>query len=272
MKKILILIFISVALVAVSQDNSNLFLSNGYFSPKKGDGDGTWRYGEARWLPIGDYRFQLGPYIMGLQLRSKIDDFKYIQNVFGVGLACNFTLRPGWNNEKFGWFNTGWKKVFSEGSISLPDGVFNNTQKDDLIFFSGGLLLRKVVLQGPFAQQKIVFEAQKSLKNKYKAYWNSFPLEEIPFGRNSVSLGLKNYMWPIYIDWRNEVFLMPYLGISYIERNKESFFGPSFGLSLAKGYQSKEILSLSYNPTFHKSGRVDIFEVTLNILNIFNFY
>jgi hypothetical protein len=248
--------------------NSNLFISNGYFAPDNANGDGTWRYGEARWLPIGDYKLQFGPYIMAMQLRSKINDFNYSYQEYGLGLASNFAFKPGWNYHKFGWLNAGWKRGFSEGSIVKSEGIFKNAQIDQLLFFSGGLALRKVILEGPFAQQKISISGQTSLKNEYDSYWNEQPLEEIPFGRNSISVNVQNYFWPIDIDWRNEVFLMPHLGISYTERNKEAHYGASLGVTIAKGYDSREILSLGYKPTWHKS-RTDIFEVTLNILNLF---
>lgn len=267
MKKILIIISLfALTQIAYPQDyNSNLFISNGYFSPSQAEGDGTWRYAEARWLPIGDYKFQIGPYITGMQLRSKINDFKYSYSEYGIGVATNVTLKPSWNYYKFGWLNTGWKKGLSEGSIVKPDGVFKNQQTDQLLFFSGGLAFRKVILEGLFAQQKISISGQTSLKNDYDSYWNDHKLEEIPFGRNSISIIAMNYFWPIDIDWRNEVFLMPHFGISYTERNKEAHYGVSLGITIAKGYDSQEILSLSYKPSWYINNKTKIIEISLNI-------
>jgi len=281
MKK-LIIFLISFLLILISLRVSaqhpfgegSLLVGNGYFTPADKSGDGTWRYAEARWLPIkgafSDTRF--GVYLSGVEVGSKISDFTYHSTEIGIGLAVNFNLQSGYRNDRYVWLNAAYKFINSTGRLHKQDGLYENSQEDQMLFMSGGILLRSLMFTGPFAQQKVMIESQFSVTKEQNAYWNGDPLIGAPWNRERFKLQIENGIAPIYLNWSRSVYILPSVLAAYTyERGSEtSFYTIGASLTLAKGEYGYDILTLSYEPKFWSKGeRIDVFQINLNVVNIF---
>lgn len=251
-----------------------ILVGNGYFAPADHSGDGTWRYGEIRWLPIKNQldNARFGLYLSGIEVRSKINGFLHHSTEFGVGVAANITLNPGDLADRYAWINAAYKIVNSEGKMYQGVDLYENRQQDQMIFVSGGLLFRQMMLRAPFAQQKIMLELQTTIKSEQEARWNGDTLAGIPWNRERFKLQGENGIGPIYLSWSHETYLMPTIiaAYTYETGSKTSFYTVGIGLTLAKGQYGHEILSISYQPKFWAGGaRIDQFQINLDLINLF---
>lgn len=250
----------------------SLLVGNGYFAPSDNTGDGTWRYAEGRWLPFGHDSFRLGLYLSGIEVESKINNFYNHSQEIGIGLAFNFTIQPGYSYDHYGWINTAWKRVSSTGILSQGINLYENSQNDQMLFIGGGLLFRNLMFDFPFAQQKVMFEFQTTFISEQTERWNGDTLLGVPWNRERFKLQIENGLTPIYLDWGRNLYLMPsVLAVyTYEKGSQTSFYTAGLSLTLAKGEYAYDILTLSYEPKFWTGGaRIDVFQVSLNIVNIF---
>lgn len=278
-------LFFLIALVLLIVSNQNVFaqhplgegqllLGNGYFKPSDGTGDGTWRFIEARWLPISSRseNARFGLYASGIEVGSKISDYYSHSTEVGLGLAANFTLNPGNLTDRYAWLNAAWKVVNSTGKMSQDINRYKNEQEDQLLFLSGGFLVRNILFEGPFAQQKIMFEFQTPYASRQKEIWNYDTTVTTPYNRERFKLQLENGIAPIYLGWRQNAYIMPTVlaAYTYEKGSDNSYYTLGLSLNLAKGQYGYEILSVSYQPKFWSGGsRIDVYEITLNVINIF---
>lgn len=279
----LLLFFLIATLLAITGKEASaqhplgegqLLIGNGYFAPADKSGDGTWRYLEARWLPIRNHtdNAKFGLYLSGIEVGSKIYGFKHHSTEIGLGLAANFNLQPGYQNDRYGWLNLAYKVIHSTGSLTKTDGRYENEQDDQMLFLSGGLLFRDMMLAGPYAQQKIMVEAQFSVKSEENSRWNGDTLAGLPWSRERVKFQAENGIAPIYLDWSRNFYILPSIlaAYTYEKGSQTSFYTIGFSLTLAKGQYGYEILTLSYEPKFSAKGpRMDIIQINLNIISMF---
>lgn len=281
MKKLLF--FLMATLLAIAGEEASaqhplgegqLLIGNGYFAPADKSGDGTWRYLEARWLPIKNQtdNAKFGLYLSGIEVGSKISDFKHHSTEIGVGLAANFSLQPGYQTDRYGWINLAYKVIHSSGSLVKTDGRYENSQDDQMLFLGGGLLFRNMIFAGPFAQQKIMLESQFSIKSEENSRWNGDTLAGLPWSRERIKIQAENGIAPLYLGWSRNVYLMPSVlaAYTYEKGSQTSFYTIGLSLTLAKGQYGYEILTLSYEPQFSaERPRMDALQVSLNVINIF---
>lgn len=278
MKKFfLIFILLAIMVSGFAQHplgESQLLIGNGYFKPKLQEGDGTWRYVEARIIPGQNNNIRAGLYFSAIEVGSRIEGFKHHSTEFGIGLALNFTLTPGWKYEKHGWGNLGYKKSKSEGSIRQTNGLFQSSQEDDLIFLTGGIIFRNTLEAFPFVRQKVSMEYQQALKSKYVGKWEGETILTQPWDNERFKLAFENAIAKINLSWQHETHLLPaiYLAYSHEKGNSKDYGAIGAVLTLAKGEYGKEMINLSYQSKFDLAGkdRINILQVDINILSFFN--
>jgi hypothetical protein len=281
MKKIIIFFVTMVIIIFTSDDllaqhplgESQLLIGNGYFKPAEKQGDGTWRYVEARILPgqSGDVRF--GLYLSAIEVGSKIDDFRHHSTELGIGLAINFNFKPSWKYEKYGWTNIAYKKADSEGSILKTDGLFENTQSDQMLHLGGGVIFQNTLETFFLVRQKAMFEYQTSLKSEYEGSWNNQNVPGEAWDKERVKIGVENAIFKTTLSWQREVYLLPAILLAYSHEKaiKQDFLSLGAVLTIVKGEYNQEIINLSYQAKFGLpiGERMDILEVNLNVLNLF---
>lgn len=269
------IIFISnSALAQHPLGESQLLIGNGYFKPAEKQGDGTWRYAEARIIPWQQNQsLRLGLYLSAIEVGSKIDDFHHHSTELGIGLAINFNLQPGWKYEKYGWMNLAWKQAKSEGSIREPDGIFENSQTDQMLHLGGGIIFQNILEQTLLVRQKVMFEYQTSIKSNYEGSWNKKNIPGEAWDKERLKISLENALFKTTLSWQNELHLLPAILLAYSHEKalRQDFLALGAVLTLVKGEYNQEILTLSYQSKFELpgNGRMDIFEVNLSILNLF---
>lgn len=251
-----------------------ILVGNGYFAPSDKSGDGTWRYAQIRWLPIQNQMetAHFGLYLSGIEVKSMINGYLHHSTEFGIGVAANFILAPGNMSDRYAWLNAAYKVVNSTGKMYQGADLYQNQQKDKMLYLDGGMLFRNIMLQAPFAQQKIMFEIQTALNSTQEARWNTDTLAGIPWSRERFKLQAENGIAPIYLGWSRMTYLMPSIiaAYTYETGNKASFYTIGIGLTLAKGQYGHEILSASYQPKFWAGGqRIDEFQIQLDFVNLF---
>lgn len=278
MKKFfLIFILLAIMVSGFAQHplgESQLLIGNGYFKPKLQEGDGTWRYVEARIIPGQNNNIRAGLYFSAIEVGSRIEGFKHHSTEFGIGLALNFTLTPGWKYEKHGWGNLGYKKSKSEGSIRQTNGLFQSSQEDDLIFLTGGIIFRNTLETFPFVRHKVSLEYQQALKSNYVGKWEGDTILTQPWDNERFKLSFENAIAKINLSWQHEVHLLPaiYLAYSHEKGNSKDYGAIGAVLTLAKGEYGKEMINLSYQSKFDLAGkdRINMIQVDINILSFFN--
>lgn len=283
MKKLLIIFFVTVLMSVLTNKpalaqhplgESQLLIGNGYFKPAEKQGDGTWRYAEARIIPgQRDQSIRLGLYLSAIEVGSRIDGFRHHSTELGGGLAMNFNFQPGWKYEKYGWVNIAWKQAKSEGSIRDLDGLFENSQTDQMLYLGGGVIFQNTLEQTFLIRQKVMFEYQTSLKSEYEGSWNDKIIPGEAWDKERIKIGIENALLKTTLSWQNEIHLLPAILLAYSHEKalKQDFLALGAVLTLVKGEYNQEILTLSYQSKFELSGdeRMDILEVNLSILNIF---
>ncbi|MDP3837071.1 MAG: hypothetical protein Q8Q67_03140 [bacterium] len=251
-----------------------VLVGNGYYAPSDKGGDGTWRYAQIRWLPLSNQMetTRFGLYLSGIEVKSMINGYLHHSTEFGIGVAVNFTLTPGNMSDRYAWLNTAYKVVNSTGKMYQGADLYQNKQKDKMLYLDGGMLFRNIILQAPFAQQKIMIEMQTALNSTQTANWNADTLIGVPWNRERFKVQAENGIVPIYLGWSHITYLMPSIiaAYTYETGNKASFYSVGIGITLAKGQYGHEILSMSYQPMFWAKGpRIDSFQIHLDLVNLF---
>lgn len=275
-KYCLIFAFLTFAVSGFSQHplgESQLLVGNGYFQAHHQKGDGTWRYAEARVIPGQHKDVRYGLYLSAIEVASKIDGYKHHSTEFGVGLAVNFNLAPGWKYDRYGWSNIGYKHTNSNGEMRQSDGLFENSQSDDLMFITAGLIFQNTMEIFPFIRHKVSVEYQLSVKSKIDSEWKGKPIMTQAWDNERLKINFENAVAKINLSWRNDVHLLPaiYLGYSYEQGGGNNFGALGAVITLAKGEYGREVLNLSYQSKFAFKGkeRINLFEINFNILSIF---
>jgi hypothetical protein len=282
MKNLLILFFVVMLMSIVTTPalaqhplgESQLLIGNGYFKPAEKQGDGTWRYAEARIIPgQSESNIRLGLYLSAIEVGSRIDGFYHHSTELGGGLAMNFNFQPGWKYEKYGWANIAWKKAHSKGSIREPDGMFENSQSDQMLHLGGGIIFQNTFEQTFLIRQKVMFEYQTSLKSDYEGSWNNKNVPGEAWDKERFKVSLENALFKTTLSWQNEIHLLPAILLAYSHEKalKQDFLALGAVLTLVKGEYNQEILTLSYQSKFELpgDGRMDILEININVLNFF---
>lgn len=252
---------------------SQLLVGNGYFKPAGQQGDGTWRYAEARLIPgQKDQSIRFGLYLSAIEVGSRIDGFRHHSTELGGGLAMNFNFQPGWKYEKYGWVNIAWKQAKSEGSIRDPNGLFENSQTDQMLHLGGGVIFQNTLEQPFLIRQKVMFEYQAPLKSEFERNWNDQKVPGTAWDKERIKISIENALFKTTLSWQNEIHLLPAILLAYSHEKalKQDFLALGAVLTLVKGEYNQEILTLSYQSKFELSGdgRMDILEVNLSILNL----
>ncbi|PKM88974.1 hypothetical protein CVU83_00840 [Candidatus Falkowbacteria bacterium HGW-Falkowbacteria-2] len=253
-----------------------VLVGNGYYKMTDGSGDGGYRFAQFRGLPLSGRGGQsaYGLFANVIQVKSKIDDYRYESVQWGLGIAANFILPEGFK-QKFAWTDLAYVSRQSRGALKQGLGTYKEKQQDESIYFSAGLLIRSASIDAydaPFVQQKIMLELQLPFKASKEANWEGKPLNLEPWNHERFKLSLENGIVPIFLDWSRSYYLMPDVRASYIYETgvPRSLFGLGVGFTLSKGEYGYEILSMSYHPLFtQKERRRDVFEVTLNLVSLF---
>lgn len=271
---ILISIVTTPALAQHPLGESQLLIGNGYFKQAEQRGDGTWRYAEARVLPWQkDRDVRIGLYLSAIEVGSMIDDFHHHSTELGGGLAINFNLQPGWKYERYGWVNLAWKQAKSEGSIIEPNGIFENSQTDQMLHLGGGVIFNNILEQNLLVRQKVMFEYQTALQSDQQASWNKKEVPGEAWDKERIKISLENALFKTTVSWQNEINLLPAILLEYSHEKalKQDFLALGAVLTLVKGDYNQEIITLSYRSKFEipGEGRVDILEINLNLLNLF---
>lgn len=277
MKVIILFLFFGLIFpgkVMAQKKEFNVYLGNGYYADTKStSGDlkeGTYRFGEVRFLPFRSKRTRFGVFANGMQSSYEFSGYTGDKYAFAFGPSLSHERRILiWRT--YSWLNTGAEISKDEGG----QGNYRQSLENKSWYASGGISMADT---GMFNKEHPVLHQHKIMFT-YTQPWESRMEEVIGSSRREVGKLNSSY----FLSYQANITSLKSWGLRFdpflrLGTGQEGYSDPPQFFQAGVGFEilriyNQPLLAFSFQKKFKEGNRkMNIYGIDLNVTEVIRYF